>query len=213
MDANAWLLLLQGAWVTLWISVLSIVLGIALGLVVALVRAARVPFVAQALAGYVSLTRATPLVTLVLMIFIAAPHLGLDLSPAVVGIVALTLNTTAFNAEIWRSALESFPREQLEAAKSVGMTPGVALRRIALPQMFLRGLPALVNEATFLVKASPAVAVIGLVELTRTTQRISAATFEPMPPLLAAAVLYMLLIYGLVRLQRAAEQRTLRLAM
>jgi len=213
MDANAWLLLLQGAWTTLWISALSIVLGIALGLFVALLRAARVPFVAQALAAYVSLARAMPLVTLMLVLFVAAPYLGLDLSPAVVGIVGLTLNTTAFNAEIWRSALEGFPREQLEAAKSVGMTRGMALRRIALPQMFLRGLPALVNEATFLVKGSPAVAVIGLVELTRTTQRISAATFEPMPPLLAAGALYMLLIYGLVRLQRAAEQRTLRLAM
>ena len=123
-----------------------------------------------------------------------------------------TLNTTAFNAEIWRSAFNNFSKEQREAALAIGMTPWVYFRRIMLPQITITSLPGLVNEMSFLIKGSPAIAVIGVVDLTRVTNRISAVTYDPLPPILAAAALYMLIISLLVWLQRLAERKASRLA-
>jgi polar amino acid transport system permease protein len=86
-------------------------------------------------------------------------------------------------------------------------------RRIMLPQIWITSLPGLVNEMTLLIKASPAIAVIGIVDLTRATNRIAAITYEPLPPILVAAALYMVVIGVLVRLQRMFDERAQRLAM
>ncbi|MBG0843331.1 amino acid ABC transporter membrane protein 1 (PAAT family) [Ectopseudomonas oleovorans] len=213
MNGQAWLLLLEGAWTTLWISSIAIALGVVIGLGIALLRMARIPFVEQALVLYVSLARATPLVTLVLFIFLSAPTFGLAMDRNTAAILALTLNTAAFNAEVWRTAFISFSREQKEAALACGMTNGVFFRRIMLPQMITSSLPGLVNEMSFLIKSSPAIAVIGIVDLTRVTNRISAVTYEPLPPILAAALLYMLIIGVLLKVQAVAEKKANRLAM
>ncbi|WP_280541884.1 amino acid ABC transporter permease [Chromohalobacter sp. 11-W] len=213
MNASAWHMLLEGALTTVWISAVSIAIGVVAGLVIALIRLARIPIVDQLLVLYISVARATPLVTLALFIFLSAPDLGLDLNRSVAGILALTLNTTAFNAEIWRSAFRNFSREQSEAAMATGMTPWITFRRIMLPQMVITSLPGLVNEMSFLIKGSPAIAVIGIVDLTRVTNRISAVTYEPLPPILVAGALYMAIIGCLVWLQRLAERRANRLAM
>lgn len=205
-------LLAWGAWTTARLSAIAIVLGVILGLGVAVLRAARVPVISQALAVYISLGRATPLVTLTLFLFLANPYLQLGLSREAIAITALTLNTAAFNAEIWRAALQGIPRDHIEAARACGMRQGSIYRRILLPQMWVRALPGLVNEMTFLIKASPAVAVIGIVDLTRVTDRIIAVTFDPLPPILLAAVLYMALIGGLLRAQRLFDARARRLA-
>ncbi|HEJ2566262.1 amino acid ABC transporter permease [Pseudomonas aeruginosa] len=213
MESGDWVTLLYAAWTTIWVSGASIVAGIFLGLVVAMLRAAKIPVVSQILGVYVSLIRATPMVTLILFLFVMAPSLGLEVDPRLIAIVGMTINTTAFNAEIWRSALTSFSRQQLEAAKAAGMTNWLTLRRIMLPQMVTTSLPGLVNEMSLLVKSSPAIAMIGIVELTRVTNRIAAVTYEPLPPILAAGVLYILIVGGLVRFQRIADSRAKRLAM
>jgi polar amino acid transport system permease protein len=213
MDDTAWTMLLEGAWATLWISGTAIAIGVVLGLCVALLRRQGIGWINKPLTLYVSLARATPLVTLTLFVFLGAPSLGIDLDRNVAAVIALTLNTTAFNAEIWRSAFLSFPREQIEAASASGMTPWLTFRRIMLPQMFLTSLPGLINEMSFLIKTSPAVAVIGVVDLTRVTNRIAAVTYEPLPPILAAAAMYMALIGVMVFLQRRADAHVHRLSM
>ncbi|MFF7707692.1 ABC transporter permease subunit [Pseudomonas sp. NPDC007930] len=212
MNQTAWLLLLEGAWTTLWICTLAISIGVVLGLLIALLRMARIPFLDQLLVTYVSLARATPLVTLVLFLFLSAPSFGLALDRNTAAVLALTMNTAAFNAEVWRAAFISFSREQREAALACGMTEGLFFRRIMLPQMITSSLPGLVNEMSFLIKSSPAIAVIGIVDLTRVTNRISAVTYQPLPPILAAGLLYMLIIGVLIKLQALAEKKANRLA-
>lgn len=213
MNAEAWMLLLEGAWTTLWISAAAIALGVVFGLVVAAGRMAAIPLLSPGLTLYVSLARATPLVTLTLFLFLSAPTFGLELNRYAAAILALTINTAAFNAEIWRSAFLGFSKEQREAAQSCGMTNWVFFRRIMFPQVTISSLPGLVNEMSFLIKASPAVAVIGVVDLTRVTNRITSVTYEPLPPILAAALLYMLIIGGMLKLQALAEHKASRLAM
>lgn len=213
MDQSAFSTLLAGAWTTAWISAIAIACGVPLGLALALLREARIPVVGHLIVLYVSLGRATPLVTLVLFIFLGAPLFGLPLDRYTAAVITLILNTAAFNAEVWRAAIRSFPREQVEAARAAGMTRPLYFRRIMLPQIWITSLPGLINEMTFLIKASPAIAVIGIVDLTRVTNRIAAVTYEPLPPIIAAAVLYMVLISTLVRLQRRLDERAHRLAM
>lgn len=76
-----------------------------------------------------------------------------------------------------------------------------------LPQMWIESLPALVNEMSFLIKGSPAIAVIGVVDLTRVTNRISSVTYEPLSPILAAGLLYVAIIGCLLKLQGIAERK------
>ena len=205
--------LLLGAWTTAWISAVAILGGVPLGLALALLREARIPLLGRLIVLYVSLGRATPLVTLVLFIFIGAPVLGIPLDRYAAALATLILNTAAFNAEIWRAAIRSFPREQIEAARAAGMSRVLIFRRIVLPQIWITALPGLVNEMTLLIKASPAIAVIGIVDLTRVTNQIAAITYEPLPPILIAAAIYMLVIGAMVRLQRQLDDRARRLAM
>lgn len=110
MDAISWQLLIEGAWTTLWISAIAIAFGVVAGLLIALVRMLRLPVIDQLLVVYISLARATPLVTLVLFLFLSLPTMGINLDKNVAAIVALTLNTSAFNAEIWRNAFRTFAR-------------------------------------------------------------------------------------------------------
>ena len=201
------LLLLQGALVTAGVSLGAIALGLPLGLALALLRWRRVPVISEFVAAYVSLIRATPAVTLALLIFFALPTLGLVLSPVTAAILTLTINTSAFNCEIWRAGLVDFPRDQLEAARAYGMEPKVAFRRIIFPQLWRMSMPALVSEMTLLIKASPALAVIGIVDLTRAASRIGAATYQPLPPFIGATLLYMLIVLGFVGAQRIVERR------
>ena len=199
--------LLQGALVTALVSGAAIALGVPLGLLLALVRWQRVPLLSPAVALYVSIIRATPAITLALLIFFALPALGLDIGPVAAAVLTLLLNTSAFNCEIWRAALVDFSNDQLEAARAFGMSPWLVFRRIIFPQVWRISLPPLVNEMTLLIKASPAIAVIGVVDLTRAADRIGAETFQPLPPMIVATVMYMILVLTFVGLQRFTEHR------
>lgn len=202
--------LLQAALVTAWVSGSAIALGVPLGLLMALIRWRRIPVLSPIVAIYVSLIRATPAITLALLVFFALPGLGIDIGTTAAAVLALLLNTSAFNCEIWRAALVDFPSDQLQAARAYGMTPWLAFRRIIFPQIWRTSLPALVSEMTLLIKASPAIAVIGVVDLTRAASRIGAATYEPLPPFIIATILYMLLVLTFVGAQRLIERHVQR---
>ncbi len=198
--------LLQGAGLTVAISSLAIMAGVPLGLLLALGRTGNARVVRRVCAVYSSFVRAAPVVTFTMLIFFGLPALGLSLEPLPAAVIALALNTAAFNSEIWRAAIVDFSRGQLEAAQAVGMTGRVAFRRIMFPQIWRASLPALVNEMTLLIKASPAIAIIGVVDLTRKARQIAATTYEPLPPFVAAAVVYGLALALLVAAARRLER-------
>jgi His/Glu/Gln/Arg/opine family amino acid ABC transporter permease subunit len=198
-----------GALVTVSLSVIGILIGLPIGLGLALLRWANVPIVARIVTLYVSVLRATPLVTLLLLLFFALPNIGIPINPISAAILALVMNTSAFNCEVWRSALMNFPKDQYEAAQSVGMRAGQRFRRIVLPQIVRVSLPGLVNEMTLLIKVTPVLAVVGVVDITRAAVRIGAETYEPLPPFLVAVALYVPIVFALVSLQRWIERRQL----
>src|SRR5258708_12764748 len=99
----------QGAVVTVTLSFVGILIGLPMGLSLALIRWSNVPVAAWAVALYVSVLRATPLVTLLLLLFFALPNIGVPINPYSAAILALVMNTSAFNCEIWPAALLAFP--------------------------------------------------------------------------------------------------------
>jgi His/Glu/Gln/Arg/opine family amino acid ABC transporter permease subunit len=197
----------QGAVVTVTLSFAGILIGLPIGLSLALIRWANVPVAAWVVALYVSVLRATPLVTLLLLLFFALPNIGVPIDPYSAAILALVMNTSAFNCEIWRAALMNFPKDQYEAAQSVGMRAGQRFRRIVFPQILRTSLPALVNEMSLLIKVTPVLAVVGVVDITRAAVRIGAETYEPLPPFLVAVAIYAPIVFALVSLQRWIERR------
>ena len=197
----------QGAIVTVTLSFIGILIGLPIGLGLALLRWANVPVAAKIVTLYVSILRATPLVTLLLLLFFALPNIGVPINPISAAILALVMNTSAFNCEVWRSALMNFPKDQYEAAQSVGMRAEQRFRRIVLPQIVRVSLPGLVNEMSLLIKVTPVLAVVGVVDITRAAVRIGAQTYEPLPPFLVAVALYAPIVFALVSLQRWIERR------
>jgi len=207
MSAGDMLAMLGGAVVTVTLSLTGILIGLPIGLGFAVLRWADVPVIARIVAVYVSILRATPLVTLLLLLFFALPNIGIAIGPVSAAILALVMNTAAFNCEVWRASLMNFPKDQYEAAQSVGMGAGLRFRRIVLPQIARVSLPGLVNEMSLLIKVTPVLAVVGVVDITRAAVRIGAETYDPLPPLLVAVALYAPIVFALVSLQRWIERR------
>jgi His/Glu/Gln/Arg/opine family amino acid ABC transporter permease subunit len=212
MSAGDLLAILQGAVVTVTLSLAGILIGLPIGLALAVLRWADVPIVARMVAVYVSVLRATPLVTLLLLLFFALPNIGIAIGPISAAILALVMNTAAFNCEVWRASLMNFPKDQYEAAQSVGMNGALRFRRIVLPQIVRVSLPGLVNEMSLLIKVTPVLAVVGVVDITRAAVRIGAQTYDPLPPFLVAIALYAPIVFLLVSLQRWIERRQLKMA-
>jgi len=207
MSAGDVLAILRGALVTVTLSLTGILIGLPIGLGLAVLRWADVPVIARIVAVYVSILRATPLVTLLLLLFFALPNIGIAIGPISAAILALVMNTAAFNCEVWRASLMNFPKDQYEAAQSVGMSAPLRFRRIVLPQIARTSLPGLVNEMSLLIKVTPVLAVVGVVDITRAAVRIGAETYDPLPPFLVAVALYAPIVFALVSLQRWIERR------
>jgi His/Glu/Gln/Arg/opine family amino acid ABC transporter permease subunit len=209
MNAGDIAAIFQGAIVTVTLSFIGILIGLPIGLGLALLRWADVPVAARVVTLYVSILRATPLVTLLLLLFFALPNIGVPIDPISAAILGLVMNTSAFNCEVWRASLMNFPKDQYEAAQSVGMRAEQRFLRIVLPQIVRASLPGLVNEMSLLIKVTPVLAVVGVVDITRAAVRIGAQTYEPLPPFLVAVALYVPIVFALVSLQRWIERRQL----
>ena len=207
MNANDYYSILQGAIFTVSLSIASLVIGIPLGLGLALIRWAKTPLLNGLAQAYVNVIRSCPAVTLVLLIYYAMPEFGVSLNPLPAAVLALTLSTTAFNCEIWRSALVEFPRDQLDAANALGLNRFMRLRLIVFPQIWRASLPGIFNEITLQIKSTPAVAVIGIVEITRAALRVGSNTYEPLPPFIFALLIYSSIVYVFLKLQKFFELR------
>jgi len=142
------------------------------------------------------------------IIYYGLPQFGLSLNPFWSGVLALALNTGAYNAETIRAGILSVPKGQVEAARSLGMGPGLTMRRIILPQALRLIVPPLGNNFVILIKDTSLVSTITLVELTLTAQRLIGSTYKPFEMYLMAALLYAVMTTGATLLLRRFERRT-----
>ncbi|MER3555841.1 MAG: nickel transporter [Meiothermus sp.] len=200
--------LLQGAWVTLRITALSLAFGILLGTLVALARMSPVRWLSRLTLGYIELLRGTPLLVQIFLIFFGIPQLTQrQINEFVAGVIAFSINSSAYVAEILRAGIQSIPKGQREASLALGLSPTQTLRYIILPQAFIRVIPPLVNEGIALLKNSSLLSAIAVVELTRAGQLISARTFKPFEMYLAVSVIYLAMTLILSWIARQLEAR------
>ena len=193
MSFKLFMLLVQACGWTLVISFTSIVLGLALGTVVSAAMQSSQRVLSWSGRIFVSFFRGAPLLVQLLLIYNLLPMLGLNVPSIVAAIVGLSLCTAAYQAENLRGGFASVPRGLLEAADMLGLTPFQQFWRIRAPIALRMTLPALTNEAIMILKASSLVSVVGVIELTRTAQDLSASTFQPLPLYACAALLYLVI--------------------
>jgi polar amino acid transport system permease protein len=204
--AQATPLILQGLGMTLLVCAAVVPLGLAGGLAAALTGRSRSRGVRLAVACLIDLFRAVP--PLVLLIFIQAglPFAGLRLSPFASVCVAFFLNNSAYYGEIYRAGLDSVGTGQLEAARSTGLTAWQAMIYVVIPQAVRNVLPDLVSNTIEVVKLTSLASVVALPEMLYSADMARSLTYNSSPIVLAALV-YLLLLWPLVRLTSRLEHR------
>jgi len=188
-------LLLDGLSTTVVATAASMAASLLLGLPVALLRLSR-PAVSWLATVYIELFRNLPLLVLVFWVFTALPLIiGYTFSPLASGIIALSLNLTAFIAEIYRAGITSIAPGQSHAALALGMTRVQLYKRIILPQAVVRVLPALGSMWVSLFKDTSILAVIGVAELMYQGRMVATDTYRPLEIFTGVAIIYYLLAY------------------
>ncbi len=198
--------LFRAALVTIVLSCLSMALAIALGMVIASGRVYGPPLVRAVLTGYVELTRGTPLLLQLFVLYYGIAT-AIRLPAFVAAFLGLALNYAAYESEIYRSALEAIGRGQLEAARTLGFTEWQILRLIRGPQAFRLALAPMTNDFVALLKDSSLVSVLTVVELTKQTQIFATNLGSWVVPGVLCAALYLAMSLPLSSLARRLEER------
>ena len=207
---NRWKIFLKGFINTMVITLAAAAIGILIGVVIAVFRymasqkdprkkrtfgSVVIGVIDRLMAAYVAVIRGTPLaIQLMIMAFIVLRGVS---DGMVVAIVAFGLNSGAYVSEVIRAGIQSVDGGQMEAGRSLGLNRVDAMRLIILPQALKNILPALCNEAIAVLKETSIVGLIAVVDLRRASDLVRSRTMQPYFPLLAVALIYFLLVYGL----------------
>lgn len=201
-------LLLRGVAVTVELWLVAFALGLALGFAISLARVSQRPSLNALAIGYVEVFRNTPVLVQLIWFYYAFPIvLGAQLTPFVAAALALTLNTSAYCAEIFRGGIVSIARGQWEGAKAIGMTRAMTMRRIVLPQVMKRMLPAFTNRAIELAKVTSLASLLAVNEVMYEGRLLSSTYYRPLEILTVVALIYLVLIYPGSYLSSRLERR------
>jgi len=199
VTANHYDAFFVGASMTAGISAVSIAAGMVLGLWLSFGLISRNRLIRRASVVYRSVWRGTPILVQLLIVFYLLPTIGLDVPSIAAALIALTMNTAAFQAEIFRGGLLSIPSGQAEAARMLGIGILAVKVRILIPQMMRLVLPALINETISILKNSSLISVIAVTELMRTGQHVVSVTYRPLEVYMIVAALYLAMNLVLAR--------------
>ena len=209
-----WPVLLKGVGVTAGLWAIAFPCAMAVGLLIALGARSNSRLLGAATRSYMELFRNIPILIQLVWFFYAFPIVtGWQLSPYVAALLALILNASAYCSEIFRGGIASLPRGQWEGARALGMHRVQVLRRVVLPQVLKRMLPAFTNRGIELAKNTSIASVIAVHELMYQGRALSAAYYRPLEMLTAVAVIYFVLIYpGAYAASRLEKRLALRSA-
>ena len=193
---DTFLLMLDGSEITLEIFVVTLVLALPLGMLAALGRLSNLKVMSRLVEFYIWIMRGTPLMLQLLFVYFALPMIGIRLPDIAAALLAFTLNYAAYFAEIFRAGIQSIPKGQYEAARTLGMSYPLTMRRIILPQVFRMVLPPVSNETINLVKDTSLVYILAMNDLLRVARTIVQREFDMMP-FLIAAIFYLAMTFVL----------------
>ena len=190
-------ILLRGLWMTVRISALVIPLGLFGGLLLAVLSTARSRLVRWPVAGWVDFFRAFPPLVLLIFLYAALPFAGIELGAFWCVAIGFFLNTGAYYGEVLRAGIESIPRGQIEAARSTGLGSAQTMAYVILPQAVRNVMPDLLSNTLEVVKLTSLASVVALPDLLYQARQAQSVTYNP-SPIVAAALLYFLLLWPLV---------------
>ncbi len=208
---DRWTYLTEGLKVTLEVTFFALLIGIALGFLIAMVRSTydktgklRIfDFICKI---YLTVIRGTPVVVQLLIIYFVIFG-SVDISKTFVAVMAFGLNSAAYVAEIFRSGIMSIDRGQFEAGRSLGFNYAQTMRYIIMPQAFKNVLPALGNEFIVLLKETSVSGYIALQDLTKGGDIIRSRTYDAFMPLIAVAIIYLVMVIIFSKLVNMLERR------
>lgn len=196
---------MSGVKITIVISIISCFFGLLLGIILAFMKISGIKILQAIAYVYVEIIRGTPVLVQISLVFFGLPFLGIhfpsfqimgvDFERLSAGILALIINSGAYECEIVRSGIQSIPKGQLEGAMSLGFSKWESMLRIIIPQAVRNILPVIGNEFVTLIKESSQVSVIGMADLMYTATTIQGISFQPFPPLVIIAVYYFIMTF------------------
>ncbi|KUO71384.1 MAG: arginine ABC transporter permease [Clostridia bacterium BRH_c25] len=198
----------NGTAITLLLSFFGVTFGALIGVLFALMKLSGNRLLKSFSTAYIEVVRGTPLLVQLYIVYYGIPRLtGIDFEDLTLGIIAISLNSAAYVAEIIRAGILSIDKGQMEAARSLGMSHRMAMTNIIIPQAFKNILPALGNEFIVLIKESAIVSIIGIHDLMYNTDTVRGNTFRPFSPLVVAAAIYFTITFTLSKLLGILERR------
>ncbi|MCR5715761.1 MAG: amino acid ABC transporter permease [Lachnospiraceae bacterium] len=210
-------LLLGGAKITLIVSAFTILFGLIFGILMALMKMSKIRPFRYFANVYVEFIRGTPVLVQIFLVYYGLPMMGVeipslmlgdvDISRLLSGILALVINSTAYNCEIVRAGIQSVNHGQTEGALALGLSPVRTMTAIIFPQAMKNILPSLGNEFITIIKTSSQISVIGIADLMYTADTIRGISFKPMEPLVIVAIIYFIITECISFILRRIEKR------
>ena len=208
------LYLAKGALLSIGIAALSLLFGLILGTLGATGKRSKHALPRDIANVYVTIIRGTPLLLQILIIFSVIPSMYtaitgkiLRIDPLLIGVLAMSINSGAYQTELIRSGVNAVDKGQWEACETLGLTRGQTMKLVILPQAFKRIVPPLVSEFVTLIKDSSLVSTIGVVELLKSAQVLGGNYADLMSPLIIAGVMYLIMTLSIAYLARHLERR------
>jgi len=213
---NEYQFYLEGLWTTTWLVALSLLLGLFIAIPAGILRSSENKFIRFPVWSFMYFFRGSPLLVQLFIIYYGAAQFEWLRESWMweyfqeawfCALLAFTLNTGAYTAEIVRGVIVTMPKGELEAAKAYGMNKWQTLRRIILPNSLRRGLPAYSNEVIFMIHGSAIAGVVTIVDITGAARVVNARYYAPFEAYLAAAILYMCLTFTAIFIFKQWEKR------
>ncbi len=203
---DRYLLFLDGIGITIKVSLLAVVLGIVIGMVIALFNLSNSKFLRGIGNVYTDVIRGTPSVTQLMIIYFVV-FASLHVDKWIIAAIAFGINSGAYVSEIIRAGILSIDKGQTEAGRSLGLNAAQTMMRIVIPQAVKNIFPALCNEFIVLIKETAIVGYVGLMDIQKAGDFIKSATYKPIMPLIATAIIYFVIIKVLTLLLGLIEKR------
>ncbi len=199
-------LYIEGTITTLTVSFFTVTLGTLIGITLAIMKLSKNDLLKFVASSYIEIVRGTPLIVQALLLFalITLPdfYIGnnFNLARAIPGILALSINSSAYIAEIIRAGILAVDKGQREAGESLGMNNFDIMKYIIMPQAIKNILPAIGNEFVVLIKESSILYIVGIQELMAKTDTIRASTYRPLEPLIVTSIIYFCITFSISKI-------------
>jgi len=199
--------LLDASLKTIGITIAGFSIAIVLGLFLAVGRRSRHRWLSWPMTGLIEFVRSTPLLIQVYFLFFVLPNYGFNLSALQAGIFGIALHYACYTAEVYRAGLDAVPRAQWEAVTALNMKPLNAYRKVILPQALRPILPALGNYMISMLKDTPVLSAITVVEIMQRAKNIGSEHFRYLEPITMVGLFFLILSLGLAWFVRRPENR------